>query len=162
MNRCRPATPFLAALCLLATALSAQAQDTTLPAQPNALDRGQLPIIGARQFPANAKRGTLEVKAPPEVLINGTPERLSPGSRIRSPQNHLVMSGQLVGSAVQVNYLRDNLGQISEVWILNALEAREERQGGGPVTNYRFGSQEDAARSSASQSGSGQGSGFRN
>ncbi len=161
MNRCRLVKPSVLALCLLA-ALTAKAQNPATPGQANALDRGQMPIIGTRQFPPAAQRGTLEVKAPPEVLINGTPERLSPGSRIRSPQNHLVMSGQLVGSALQVNYLRDNLGQISEVWILNALEAREERQGGGPIINYRFGSQEDAAKSSTGQSSAGQTPGIRN
>lgn len=111
-----------------------------------ALNQGQMPIIGTRQFPATAKRGTLEVKMPPLVTINGSDERLSPGARIRGPNNQLVMSGQLVGLAVQVNYVRDNQGMVRDVWILNALEAQEEREGSGPVINYRFGSQIDPVK----------------
>jgi hypothetical protein len=80
-----------------------------------------------RQFPAAARRATLQVVAPPEVLINGTPARLSPGARIRGSNNLLVMSASLVGSAVLVNYLRDGQGLIHEVWILNAVEALESR-----------------------------------
>jgi len=38
-----------------------------------------------RQFPANIQRGVMTVTAPPEVQINGTVMRLSPGVRIRGP-----------------------------------------------------------------------------
>lgn len=82
-----------------------------------------------RQFPAAALRGTLEVTAPPQVLINGKPERLSPGARIRSPNNLLVLSASLVGQQLTVNYLRDPQGQIREVWLLSAAEAQEKRVG---------------------------------
>ncbi len=159
MNRCTLAIKLavtLAATVLVTTTPAAFAQ--SLPSAPSAayqppaanpLDKGQMPIIGARQFPAQAQRGTLEVKMPPVVTINGTQERLSPGSRIRGPNNQLVMSGQLVGHSVQVNYVRDNLGQIHEVWILNALEAREEREGSGPVKNFKFESQIEADKAKA-------------
>jgi hypothetical protein len=156
MNRCfSPArvywAPCLLGLTLLAAASVARAQSAqSAPApayeapQANPLDKGQMPIIGTRQFPAAAQRGTLEVKMPPVVTINGSEERLSPGSRIRGPNNQLVMSGQLVGRSVQVNYLRNTDGQIHDVWILNSLEAREERAGSGPVKNFRFESQIEA------------------
>ena len=85
-----------------------------------------------------AKRGTLVVTTPPSVLINGSPERLSPGARIKGLNNMLVMSGALVGNSVLVNYRRDSLGLIQEVWILTAEEALEKRDGMGTVTNIVF------------------------
>ena len=99
--------------------------------------------LSARQFPPAAKRGVLEVSAPPEVLINGVAARLSPGARIKGTNNMLVMSGALVGSSILVNYVRDGQGMIHEVWILNELEAREKRAGMEPVTNFIFGSDAD-------------------
>ena len=96
-----------------------------------------------RQFPPAAKRGTLVVTAPPEVLINGAVERLSPGVRIRGVNNMLVMSASLVGKTVLVNYVREKQGLIQEVWILNQAEADEKRSGSGPITNFIFGSDAD-------------------
>ena len=96
-----------------------------------------------RQFPAAARRATLQVTQPPEVLINGTPARLSPGARIRGSNNLLVMSASLVGMTVLVNYLRDTQGLIHEVWILSAAEAQEPRAGMEPLTNIVFGSDAD-------------------
>ncbi len=58
-----------------------------------------------RQFPPAARRGTLEVTAPPNVLINGQAERLSPGARIKNTNNTLALSGSLVGQRLLVNYL---------------------------------------------------------
>ena len=96
-----------------------------------------------RQFPPAAKRGNLQVTAPPIVLINGAAERLSPGARIKSETNMMVMSAALVGTSVLVNYKRDAQGLIHEVWILSAEEALEKRDGLGVVTNIVF---ESAAR----------------
>lgn len=96
-----------------------------------------------RQFPVAAKRGTLVVTAPPEVRINGTVERLSPGVRIRGVNNMLLMSGALVGQTFVVNYVREPQGLIQEVWLLNQAEADEKRKGAEPTTNFIFGSSED-------------------
>ena len=96
-----------------------------------------------RQFPAAALRGTFEVTAPPNVLINGQPERMSPGARIKGPNNLLVLSASLVGQRVLVNYLRDAQGLVHEVWILNGPEAQEKRAGLEPRTNFVFGSDAD-------------------
>jgi hypothetical protein len=93
-----------------------------------------------RQFPAAARRATLEVTTPPNVLLNGLPERLSPGARIKGPGNLLVLSGQLVGQRVVVNYLRDPQGLVHEVWILNETEALQKRAGMEPTTNISFAS----------------------
>lgn len=75
-----------------------------------------------RPFPATAKRGAMQVTQPPELLMDGAPERLSPGARIRGPNNMLVMSGSLVGKTLLVNYVREPHGMVHEVWILNAAE----------------------------------------
>jgi hypothetical protein len=96
-----------------------------------------------RQFPAAARRATLEVTTPPNVLLNGLPERLSPGARIKDANNMLVLSGNLVGQRVLVNYLRDPQGLLREVWILNPTEAQQKRAGMEPTTNFSFGSDAD-------------------
>lgn len=91
-----------------------------------------------RPFPPDAKRGVMEVQNGPGILINGTPEQLSPGSRIRGVNNMLVLSGQLIGQKVVVNYTRDTQGAVQQVWILNNLEARQARAGSEPTTNVQF------------------------
>ncbi len=96
-----------------------------------------------RQFPQDARRGMLQVTMPPEVLINGTPARLSPGARIQGVNNLLVLSASLAGTSVLVNYQRDAQGLIRAVWILSAEEAQEKRAGMEPVTNFVFGSDAD-------------------
>lgn len=77
-----------------------------------------------RPFPPTALRGTLQVTHPPELLLDGKAERLSPGARIHGTNNMLVMSGAIVGKTVLVNYVREPHGLIHEVWILNEAEAQ--------------------------------------
>jgi hypothetical protein len=76
-----------------------------------------------RPFPATALRGALVVTQPPEVLVNGAPDRLSPGSRIRGANNMLQMSGALVGQPLLVHYTREPSGLVQDVWILTPDEA---------------------------------------
>ena len=130
MNRCQPVYPSLALgpLLLFAVALwttSAQAQTQEL---------------GVREFPAAAKRATLAVTRPPEVLLNGNPARLAPGARIRGVNNATMMSGALVGQTFIVNYVREPQGLIKEVWLLTEREVQEKRAGMEPVVNFTFGS----------------------
>ena len=97
-----------------------------------------------RTFPAKALRGTLAVQAPPDVLLDGKADRLSPGARIRDTRNMLAMSGTLVGQTLVVNYLRDGTGLLHEVWLLTPEEAAEKRPGANlTIFNFSFGS--DAA-----------------
>jgi hypothetical protein len=77
----------------------------------------------ARSFPANALRGELMVTQPPEVLLNGQPARLAPGSRILGPGNLLQLSGGLIGQRFVVHYTTDPAGQPLMVWILSPAEA---------------------------------------
>ncbi len=88
---------------------------------------GLMPLAQAqvqRNFPATALRGELVITAPPEVLLNGKPSRLSPGARIRGEDNMLQMSAALIGRPLKVNYTVDLGGQVHEVWILRAQEVR--------------------------------------
>ena len=90
-----------------------------------------LPLLGAlpsaqaqvaRHFPANALRGELVLTQPPIVQLNGKPERLAPGARIRSPNNLLLMPGSLIGEKLVVHYTREFTGLLMDVWVLNEVE----------------------------------------
>lgn len=96
-----------------------------------------------RQFPPTSQRGTMTVTAPPEILINGTAMRLSPGVRIRGPNNMLLMSGALVGQRYAVNYLLESQGLVREVWILSQAEVDALPKGWDTVVNFRFASDAD-------------------
>lgn len=118
MNRCtrlascaRPllhrlrAPLFAFALCAIAALATAQ---TTL-----------------RPFPPKAERGVMQITQPPEMLLNGKPDRLSPGARIHGADNALRMSGTLMGQKAVVNFVREPAGQVHEVWILTEAEAAQ-------------------------------------
>jgi hypothetical protein len=76
-----------------------------------------------RAFPADAERGVMQVIAPPVIHMSGRPERLSPGARIRGANNMLQMSGALIGQNLVVNFVRNPLGEVHEVWLLTEAEA---------------------------------------
>jgi hypothetical protein len=118
MNRCIPSLCALLTTLLLAMAGTAAAQDAVRP------------------FPAAAKRAILQVSYPPDILLNGQAARLSPGARIRGTNNLLVLSGSLAGQSVPVNYVLDGQGLVHEVWILNATEAQQVREGSTLPPNY--------------------------
>jgi hypothetical protein len=96
-----------------------------------------------RQFPANVKRGVMTVTAPPQVMINGSALRLSPGVRIHAPNNLLVMSGALIGQQYAVNYRLEQNDLVREIWILNQAEVDAQPRGWDTVTNIRFASDGD-------------------
>ena len=79
----------------------------------------QMPV---RQFPAAAKRGVMTVTAPPSIMINGSALRMSPGVRIRGPNNMLLMSGALIGQQYAITYVLEAQGMVREIWILNQAE----------------------------------------
>lgn len=99
--------------------------------------------MAPRQFPAAVKRGFMTVTAPPDIAINGTAMRLSPGARIRGPNNMLVMSATLVGQRYAVNYLVESQGLVREVWILSQAEVDALPRGWDTVTNFSFASDAD-------------------
>ena len=90
-------------------------------------------------------RGILQIVAPPSVLLDGHPDRLSPGVRIRSPYNMVLMSGALVGERMLVNFTRDSGGLIHEVWVLTPEEALLKRELATSPRNFQFSSEADKA-----------------
>lgn len=85
-----------------------------------------LPVLASAQlqrpFPRDALRGDMQFTQPPEVLLNGRPARLSPGARVRSDNNQLVMLPQLQGAKATVHYTFEPSGMISAVWFLTPEE----------------------------------------
>lgn len=75
-----------------------------------------------REAPKDVVAGRLVITAPPIVTMNGKPDRLSPGARIRDLNNMLVMSASVVGKELPVVYRRDPSGLIHEAWILTPAE----------------------------------------
>lgn len=75
-----------------------------------------------RTAPKDVVLARLVVTAPPEISLDGKPDRLSPGSRIRDLNNMLVLSGGLVGKTLPVVFRRDAAGLVHEVWILTPEE----------------------------------------
>ena len=116
MTRCTARTTSTPRRLTLAALLLASLAGTALAQQ-------------VRDFPPQALRGKLEVTAPPQVLLDGKADQLSPGARIRNPYNMYVMSGTLVGQKLVVNYLRESSGLIHEVWLLTPAEAALKRPG---------------------------------
>jgi hypothetical protein len=113
MNRCLLLLP----RSLLAAATFAIAASLAVIAPAAAQAPLRIPPIAA-----GAQIGVLVVTEPPEVLLDGQPARLSPGARIRGRDNLLLMSGALVGQVLPVRYVRDMLGLVHEVWVLNEFE----------------------------------------
>jgi hypothetical protein len=127
MNRCpvsRRAHSFWLAVALALTSLStvAQVETAVLPQPLPALqdlppDAQRIPPISAK-----AKAGVLRIVNPPDALLDGKPARLSPGSRIRGPNNLMVMSASLVGQDLKVLYTLEPTGLVHEVWIMTMRE----------------------------------------
>ena len=111
------------AVLLISTA-SAQTEDV----KPN-----------TRQFPKDAKRGELAMLTAPEITLDSKPDRLSPAVRIRDIHNNLVLSGTLTNQKLVVNYLRDNIGLVHNVWVLNNEEIKQKMPGQpeGVLSNIR-------------------------
>ncbi|MDR6859398.1 hypothetical protein [Variovorax guangxiensis] len=120
MNRCTPPWSALIWVALCAVLAPAAAQEPVQTQNEAAL--------GGRNFPIGTLRGRFMVVNSPEIQLDGQPERLSPGARIRSAQQMLVMPANLAGQNLLVNYRRDPAGMVSEVWILTPEEAQAKRE----------------------------------
>jgi len=101
------------AVLLISTA-SAQTEDV----KPN-----------TRQFPKDAKRGELVMLTAPDITLDSKPDRLSPAVRIHDSHNNLVLAGTLANQKLVVNYLRDNIGLVHNVWVLNNEEIKQKMPG---------------------------------
>ncbi len=76
-----------------------------------------------RRFPKEALRGEINFIRPPQVELNGEPQRLTPGARLRRENNKFVLTGALTGQRRIVHYtLEETTGGIKDVWILREDE----------------------------------------
>ena len=93
-----------------------------------------------RDAPKDVVLGRMVVTAPPEITLDGKPDRLSPGSRVRDLNNMLVLSGGIVGKSLPVVYRRDAAGLVHEAWILTEDEYTKlgGANGGTPDGYKRF------------------------
>jgi hypothetical protein len=140
MNRC-----LLAMLTLgLSNSLLAQSQlSEPLPVNETV----QTGVPGLRKFPEKALRGKMKVVRAPEILMDGKQERLSPGSRIRDQQQRLVMSASITNVELTVNFLRNPLGEVQEVWILTEAEIKQKLKTNTPANNFSFASDSGSTKS---------------
>jgi hypothetical protein len=98
----------------------------------------------ARSFPEKAQRAQMQVGIAPEIKLNGRPDRLSPGARIRGTNNMLIPPSSMVGQEVTVNYVRDAGGYVHELWILTEHELVSDKAR-ARKGNYTFASDADTA-----------------
>lgn len=115
MNRCLKSARtlfFIAACACLAPAGMLFSSETLAQ---NQTQRG-------RVFPQKTQRGTMQFLALQEVSLDGATEPLTPGARVHNELNMLVLTSSLIGQTYTVNYLRDPMGVIREVWLLTPFE----------------------------------------
>lgn len=126
MNRCKTLPDALVSVALGALFLAA----TPLYSAPAAaqVQTQEEAAAGGRNFPVGTLRGRFMVVNWPEIQLDGQPERLSPGARIRSPQHMMVMPAAITGQNLLVNYTRDAAGLVRDVWILTPEEAQAKRE----------------------------------
>lgn len=78
----------------------------------------QVPMALARLLPPASLRGEFVLTHPQQAIINGQVETVAPGLRVRNASNMLVTPGLIIGQKFTVNYVRDTLGLIQQIWIL--------------------------------------------
>ena len=78
-----------------------------------------------RMFPPNANRGELKAHQYPIYKIGNRSYRMSPGGRIFSQQNLIIMPVSLLQQTAQIMYSIDINGQLSAIWLLTPAEAKK-------------------------------------
>lgn len=119
MNRCTTSSlrPSLSRR-LLGSALLAAAASASLPT----LAQG-LPSNDTRNFPPSAMFGELTVTNFPEVAINGTAIRTTPGFRLFSQERTVVFAHNYAGQKMLVGYVIEPQTQgLHTAWILTPAE----------------------------------------
>jgi len=82
-------------------------------------------IPAERNFPENTRRGVLNMSKYPDVLINGKAVNTAPGLRIYDDENLFVSPTQITGNYIIINYLEDNFGDVSKIWVLTDTERKK-------------------------------------
>ena len=76
----------------------------------------------ARNFPQNARRGTITEHRYPHYKIDSSIYRIAAGGRIYNQHNLIIMPASFYGQA-EVMYRLDINGQLSAIWLLTREEA---------------------------------------
>ena len=91
-----------------------------------------------REAPVGVRPARMAVGIPPEITLDGSVDRLSPGARIRDTRNMLVLSGSLSGQTNPVLYRRDSAGLVHEVWLLTPEEYARLTSAGADGSNMEL------------------------
>lgn len=135
MNRCKTLPDALILVALGASFVAAAALCS--PPAAAQVQTQEEAAAGGRNFPVGTLRGRFMVVNSPEIQLDGQPERLAPGARIRDAQQMLVMPAAITGQNLLVNYKRDAAGLVREVWILTPDEAQAKRESAEkPLFNF--------------------------
>ena len=114
MNRC----PTSITHRLLGRAILAAAASTSLLAAAQGL-----PSAEPRNFPPTAQFGELTITNFPEVAINGTAVRTTPGFRLFTQERTLVFASNYAGQKMLVGYVIEPQTQgLHTAWILTPAE----------------------------------------
>ena len=81
--------------------------------------------MAERTFPQKAKRGEMKAFEYPYMKIGDKTLHMSAGSRIYNEQNFIIMPASLQRQAAQIMFTTDLSGELSEVWLLTAAEAKK-------------------------------------
>lgn len=92
-----------------------------------------IPAMAGRMLPPNAKRGELTGAQYPMVSIDDTVYRLSPGARIFSATNQMILPNLLPQSGA-VFYQLDAYGNLTQLWL--ATDQEKPRGEVTPPTEY--------------------------
>lgn len=82
-------------------------------------------MAAERSFPANTKRGVLNMAAYPDIVIDGKIKHPLPVLRIYNEENLIVMPATLSGARIAVHYTENEFGEVDKIWIVTAQEARQ-------------------------------------
>ena len=77
-----------------------------------------------RTIPADAERALMHYVQENIIELDGKPEKLAPGIRIRDTANRIITPTSVPPFAL-VKYRRDASGAVREVWILTPQEAEQ-------------------------------------
>ena len=78
-----------------------------------------------RMFPPSVKFATLRVASITEASLNKDVVRLSPGFRLFTQQNMIILASMVVNQPVKVAYTLDTLGLVQQAWILSENEVQK-------------------------------------
>ena len=81
------------------------------------------PAGAVREFPQEAKRGTINSHQYPLYRIDGNSYRIAAGGRIYNEQNLIIMPVSLPKRKAEIMYRLDFRGELSAVWLLTREEA---------------------------------------